>query len=487
MTPAARLAPQVVHAAEEFVRRRTGLVFPASRRSALEAGLHTAMRRAGLTDADAYLGQVDVQPELLDDLVGEITVGETYFFREPGQFAVIREEILPTLLSARSPERPLRFWSAGCASGEEPYSLAILVRELGLGGDVHIVGTDLSRAALAKAVRGRYTRWSLRGVPDDVAHTYFTPAGNHFELAPAVRAAADFRYLNLADDTYPSLSTGVWGMDLIVCRNVLIYFDAETVARVAHRLIDSLSENGWLLLGASDPMLTDLVPCEVVVTGAGLAYRRAAVGRLVLPTAAAQPPVEPFSAPVAEPPPLVPAEAVEREHHAADDADDAEAAVRCYATRDYARAVEYAERVVRRNGSEATPWIVLVRAHANRGDLAAAGRACAAALERHAGAAELHYLHAVLLTEAERIADAAAAARRALYLDRGLVVAHLALGGALARLGDADGARRAFRNAERLLVALPPEAVVPASDGEPAGRLVEMARVQMRLLTEAAA
>jgi chemotaxis protein methyltransferase CheR len=478
------LSPQFIETAEDFVRRRTGLVFPASRRSALEAGLHTAMRRAGVTDPEVYLGRLGVQPELLDDLVGEITVGETYFFREPRQFAVIREEILPALVSARSRDRPLRVWSAGCASGEEPYSLAILVRELGLGGAVHIVGTDLSRAALAKAVRGRYTRWSLRGVPDDVVQTYFTQAGNHFDLAPAVRAAADFRYLNLADDNYPSLSTGVWGMDLIICRNVLIYFDAATVARVAHRLIDSLSENGWLLLGASDPMLADLVPCEVVVTRAGLAYRRAAVGRLVFPTAAAQPLVEPFAAPVAEPPAMMPAETVDREHPAAD---DAEAAVRWYATRDYARAVESAERVVRRNGSEATPWIVLVRAHANRGDLAAAGRACATALEHHPGTAELHYLHAVLLSEAERVADAAAAARRALYLDRSLVVAHLALGGALGRLGDTDGARRAFRNAERLLAALPPDTVVPASDGEPAGRLLEMARVQMRLLTEAAA
>jgi chemotaxis protein methyltransferase CheR len=265
---------------------------------------------------------------------------------------------------------------------------------------------------------------------------------------------------------------------------VLIYFDAETIARVARRLIDSLSEDGWLLLGASDPMLADLGPCDVVMTGAGLAYRRATAARVVLPVMAAPPPAEPLALPVTELPPPLPAQDMEQLARAAD---DAEAAVRCYATRDYARAVEHAERVVRRDGSEPTPWIVLIRAHANRGDLAAAGRVCAAALERHANAAELHYLHAVLLGEADRGADAAAAARRALYLDRGLVVAHLALGGALARLSNTDGARRAFRNAERLLVGMPPAAVVPASDGEPAGRLVEMARVQLRLLGEAAA
>ncbi|HEV8509775.1 MAG TPA: protein-glutamate O-methyltransferase CheR [Gemmatimonadales bacterium] len=465
------------------MRWRTGLVFSETRRSTFAVGFAKAMRRAGLADPAMYLGRIDVDPELLDDLVGEITVGETYFFREPAQFAVIRDEILPALRSAHSPDRPLRIWSAGCASGEEAYSLAILVRELGPDWNAHIVGTDLSRAALAKASHGRYVRWSLRGVSPEVVQAYFTQLDNRFELVPAVRAAVDFRYLNLADDTYPSLSTGVWGMDLIVCRNVLIYFDAETIARVARRLIDSLSENGWLFLGASDPMLADLGPCDVVMTSAGLAYRRATAAR-VLPVTAAPRPAEPLALPMTELPPPLPAQDMEQSERAAD---DAEAAVRCYATRDYAGAVEHAERVVRRNGSEATPWIVLIRAHANRGDLAAAGRVCAAALERHANAAELHYLHAVLLSEADRGADAAAAARRALYLDRGLVVAHLSLGGALARLSDTDGARRAFRNAERLLVGMPPAAVVPASDGEPAGRLVEMARVQLRLLGEAAA
>ncbi len=443
MNRGATLSRHFVEAAEGFVRQRTGLVFREARRPAFEAGLLRAMRRAKLTEPDGYLAHLDAQPVLLDDLVGEITVGETYFFREPRQFAVIRAEIVPALLSAQSRDHPLRVWSAGCASGEEPYSLAILLRELAPDREAHIVATDLSRAALAKARHGCYARWSLRGVPEDVVQAYFTRVGSRFELAPAVRAAVEFRYLNLAEDTYPSLSTGVWGMDLILCRNVLIYFDAETVARVARRLIDSLSHDGWLLLGASDPALADLVPCEVVVTSAGLAYQRAAVGRFV-PPAAPQPLPEPHAV---EQPAELPA-AVETAGQETRASDDAEAAVRCYAARDYERAVELAGGVVRRDGSDVTPWVVLVRAHANRGDLVAAGTACAAALERHQSAVELVYLHAVLLSEAEFHAEAAAAARRALYLDRGFVVAHLALGGALARLGDTEprGGRSATRS-----------------------------------------
>ncbi len=475
-------------AAAALVRQRTGLVFGEARRAAFETALATGMRRARLSDPEVYLARLAVEPALLDDLVAEITVGETYFFREPRQFAVIRDDVVPGLMSYRPRDRRLRVWSAGCATGEEPYTVAIVLRELGLESAAHIVATDLSRAALAQARRARYTRWSLRGVPEQVVRTYFEHVGDRFTLAPAVRDAVEFRYLNLAEDTYPSLPTGIWGMDLILCRNVLIYFDAETVARVACRLMDSLSDDGWLLLGASDPALSDLASCDVVVTGAGLAYQRPGRGAVrpsapavvtptfaptfALPEPAASAPPSPAPAPLprAEPAPVA-----------------LEDAARAYAERDYEHAAGVAGRLVQRDGSDPALWIVLVRALANRGELEAAGRACAAALDRHRTSAELTYLHAVLLAESGQAAAAAAAARRALYLERGLVVAHLALGGALARLGDTDGARRAFHNAERLLATMSPEKIVPASDGEPAGRLAEMARVQMRLLSEAAA
>ncbi len=450
--------------AATLVRRSTGLVFSETRRSVFDAALAGAMRRAKLNDGDVYLARLSVEPALLDDLVADLTVGETYFFREPLQFEAIRNRVIPELLSHRPDRCPLRVWSAGCATGEEPYSLAIVLRELGLEGSSSVVATDLSRDALTQARVARYTRWSLRGVPDEVTRKYFARVDDRFELEPAVRAAVDFRHLNLAADTYPSLPSGVWGMDLILCRNVLIYFDAETVACVARRLMDSLADDGWLLLGASDPILSDLVPCDVIVTDAGLAYRRPGRGahRSVAETTVARdiarPPIE---SRMEEPPPVsaLPERrpsttATERGTHGGDDV---------------------ALQVAR------------VRALANRGELVSAARACDAALEQHRASAELVHLHAMLLAEAGRHSDAAAAARRALYLDRGLIVAHLTLGSALARLDEADGARRAFRNAARLLSTLAPDAIVASADGECAGRLAEMARSQLQRLSEATA
>lgn len=489
----AELPAAFVEAAGAVVRERTGLVFPDGRRAALAAGLAASMRHANTRDPNSYLAQLVADPMALEQLVGEITVGETYFFREPDQFEAIREEIIPALARRRAAGHHLRVWSAGCASGEEPYSIAILLRELGRQAHAHVLGTDLSRHALAKAVRGTYTRWSLRGLPIELLDRYFTTANDRFALVPAVRAAVEFRCLNLAEDTYPSIAVGVWGMDLILCRNVLIYFDADTVARVARRLLDTLSPDGWLLLGASDPPLAELVPCQVVVTEGGLAYRRADAGQVAVgmpplprrpePPASHRVPVrapEPTSrpSPPSPRPPIAPAATV---------AEETDAAARWYAARDYARAAEVARRAADRDGSDAAPWIVLVRALANRGDLVTAGRACVEALARHRESAELVYLQGVLLGEAGRYDDAAAAARRALYLDRNFIVAHLALGGALAHLEDPTSAGRAFRNAERLLAALPPDAIVPASDGEPAHRLATMAQVQLQLLSRSAA
>ena len=179
------------------------------------------------------------------------------------------------MLPTRGAHRPLKIWSAGCASGEEAYSLAIMLRELAWPHPARIVGTDVARPRLDAARRGRYTRWSLRGVDDQRVTRWFERRGSHFQLDPAIRAAVEFTTLNLVDDEYPSAATGTLDQDIVLCRNVLIYFDMTTVEQIATRLLASLAPDGWLLCGASDPPLFGLVPCESVTTPGGVVYRRA--------------------------------------------------------------------------------------------------------------------------------------------------------------------------------------------------------------------
>jgi chemotaxis protein methyltransferase CheR len=519
------------------VERQTGLSWPAGRRDSAEAAIHRAMERARIGHADRYLALIREETAAREELIAELTIGETYFLRDTNQFAALRDVVIPGIAAEAGRDRELRVWSAGCASGEEAYSLAIVLAELGLGARAWVLGTDIARHRLATARAGRYTRWSLRGVPPATVRRYFREDGRRYHLDPVIRDAVEFRYLNLAEDRYPSLSSGIWGMDLILCRNVLIYFDRETVARVAARLIASLSETGWLMLGASDPPIAEYVDCEVVVVADGILYRRADVaGRQATrvdfasaphgPTADDRPTLDALAfdgiaadgatlpgeslAGAAERADVehadaerVHAERVDAERVQAERVDaeragteratseravatPADSARAAYHARDYAHAAELAAAATAGSDDVLDAWVVRVRALANLGRLHEAGRVCTAALDRHVESAELHYMHAVLLVEAGRPAEAATAARQALYLDRGLIVAHLALADAATRAGDAGGAvRRSLRNAARLLDAIDPAAEVPASDGETAGRLGELVRMRLQLVEAA--
>ncbi len=145
-----------------LVNLRTGLKFLPSRHDSAELGMRQAMARAGISDASRYHALLLGSPAAFDDLVCELAVGETYFFREPAQFEFIRHEVLPEF-RRRRPEATIRVWSAACASGEEAYSLAILLEEEGLAAQAQILATDISHRSLARARQGTYTTWSLRG------------------------------------------------------------------------------------------------------------------------------------------------------------------------------------------------------------------------------------------------------------------------------------------------------------------------------------
>lgn len=490
-----RICPQGLGALLARLRERTGIDVPSSRLAMSASAVRRAMAAAEVRDLDQYRALLDRDESAFDALVEEMTVGETYFFREPRQLAFLRDVAVPDIVGRRGPQHVVSAWSAGCASGEEPYSIAILLHEAGLVGRTRVVGTDLSRRRLATARGGRYGKWSLRGVGPEVVSRYFRRAGTAWDLAPAIRSAVRFAHHNLADGAD---AAGIGGsLDLIVCRNVLIYLDAATIERIARQFVERLAIGGWLLLGASDPPLPNSLPCEVVMTTAGLAYRR--VDRARRAAAPAKPPVEyrrraswvhtepvraddvpparavPEPRPAAEPVPprVVTAELLAEATHA-------------YVTGNYAEAATTAERYLRAGGGSVEGWVTMVRALANAGRASAAALACAAALEAHPLCAELPVLQSLVLAELGEHAAAVEAARRAVYLDRELVVAHLAHGAALVRVADERGARRAFANGLRLLERIPPTAIVPSSGGESAARLEQLARSQLQMLTRRA-
>jgi chemotaxis protein methyltransferase CheR len=448
-----------------------GLKVDETRRADTEQAILRGMRAARISEPSAYLALLQRDQAAVESLSAELTVGETYLLRDAAQFDLIRHTILQDIAAVKAAPEPIRIWSAGCATGEEAYSLAIVAHQLGLLPRTHIVATDIARARLERARRGRYRAWSFRGVPAEVKRRYFTRHDDEYEVNPSLREHVEFRYLNLVEDAYPSLSTGVWGMQLILCRNVLIYLDAASVTKVASALVKSLAESGWLLLGAADPPIAALTPCAVEITSAGLAYR---------PASTREPaPARPLHAR-----PLEPRATTTRRGSltAAPTPNTPRTPMTARVRTDRLRSARAFANVVRSDvPANEDAAVTAVRTLANQGRLVEAERVCTSALERQGAYPELCYLHALLLAESGHHRAAARAARQALYLDPDLVVAHLALGSALARMGDVSAARRSFANAERLLTALDPAAIVPASDGEPAGRLLEIARMQLQL------
>jgi len=442
---------------------RIGLVVTPGRRPGMEAGVRRAMRRLGAGDLAQYRDRIATDERALHGLIAELTVGETYFFREPAQFQWIRRTVLPEIQARRGAGHVLRAWSAGCSSGEEAYSLAITLIEEGFAGRAYLLATDVSEPASAKARRGVYSDWSLRGAGAAVALPYLRKSGDHWVIDDEIRRLVTFEYHNLAQDDYPALATGIWGMDLILCRNVLIYFNPETVRAVARRLFASLAAGGWLITASTDPPLADAVPFEKVMTDEGVLYRRgwptdsAAVGCTGVPVDAGSA-RDRASAPTSAPAPVPPLPT--------------------------APAPEAAPIPPEGEGSpvpQETAAARHVRALANQ-DVAEAERVCNEATAHHPLSAELHYLRSVLLLNLGRMPESVLAARRALFLDRSLAIAQFTLGLTLRRLGDPAGARRGYRNARDLCAARPAGEVVPLSDGITADRLAHAAEIEIGLI-----
>lgn len=233
----------------------SGIAFDDDSRFILERRLFARLRALRLDDFDAYYRYLLYAPDAREEVVRmleAVAVRETYFFREPRQLAAFREELLPRLARENRESRSLRIWSAGCASGEEPFTIAILVRDSGLfdGWRVEIVGTDIAPAAIDAARCGVYRASSLRATPDEVRERCFECEGeNAWRLAGGVREMVDFGVLNIFD------TRGVERLgpfDAIFCRNVLIYFGLRARRRALRIFYERLREGGYLLLGHAE-------------------------------------------------------------------------------------------------------------------------------------------------------------------------------------------------------------------------------------------
>jgi len=266
----------------DLLRRHCGLHFGPDARFLLEKRLARRLRALEIDSFAAYHYQVrSASPhnEEFANLIDELTTNETYFFRERSQLRALIGEIFAELQAERqgTHSRPITVWSAGCSSGEEPYSIVILAMEAGmvLGKDLHVYASDISCRMLRKARQGLYREASFRETEPALRQKYFSEKDGLWRISDQVKKHVDFIHLNLLDRTKISL---LGAMDVILCRNVIIYFDPESKRNVIQTFYEKLRPAGHLLLGHSESLINLSNSFELRHLRHDLVYRRPLAG-----------------------------------------------------------------------------------------------------------------------------------------------------------------------------------------------------------------
>lgn len=485
-----------------FITARFGLHFPKKRWRDLERGITGAAGDFGFNDITScirWLITAQLTKSQLDTLVCRLTIGETYFFRERKSFDALEAQILPALISSRrGKEKRLRIWSAGCSTGEEAFSIAILLHRLIADlpqWNITILATDVNPASLCKADRGEYSDWSFRGIPRWIKERFFTRnAEGRFEIADTIRKMVTFASLNLADDPFPSLVNNTNAMDIIFCRNVLMYFAPHQAKKVIDNFHHSLLPGGWLVVSPCETShilfrqfetvgfdeaifyrkdsrrkpLTAVQPCEAFMgTSAPLPILEAASGTIRNPVFNPQP-VRPFHAPPIVQPAAKPKVA------------DFDEVLALYAQGLYTdAAAKLTELLTNGDGLANLPPFgnaatLLARTLANQGNFTAALEWCEKAVAVNKLDPEIRYLQAIIFQEQGLIDAAVAALKQTLYLDQTFVLAHFALANLFLGSGKIKEAAKQLENAASLLASYGDDDILPGSEGMSARRLGEI-------------
>lgn len=479
----------------DYLERHMGLFYPRQKWADLEKKIMKSLADLNFNDAEAFedwlLASQPTRSQI-EILASYLTVGETYFFREKHVFEVLEERIIPELINARrGNDRRLRIWSAGCCTGEEPYSIAILLHKMLpdlKAWNISILATDINPRFLHKASEGIYGKWSFRDCPQWVQERYFRRSKkDQFEILPEIKNMVTFSYLNLAEDSYPSLLSQTNAMDVIFCRNVLMYFAEEPAKKVVHNLSRSLVDGGWMVTSPAEISYIPSPPFAAVRFPDAVLYKKDIKPRMakeipdVFPSllhketgAPAGPRVD--IAPKRDRAPVRETKTVKRP-----EAKEAEKAPLLYVKAQvlyeqgrYGEAIHELLKLVSQKQDMVKVLSLLARAYANKGELMEARRWCERAIASDKLVSGLHYLRATILQEQMATEEAVTSLKRALYLDPDFVLAHFAMGVLNSRQGKLKETEKHFKNVITLLRNCQQEEILPESDGITAGRLGEI-------------
>lgn len=479
----------------DVIGAHTGLVVPKRDVPLLREKLVQRLRKGRASqgenglEAERYLAMLEEKSQASErewqELVLDLTTGESYFFRDAGQMRLLRDVLFPELLRIREKEQVLRIWSAGCSSGEEPYSLAMIIQPLlsfPSAWRIDLKGTDINEYALQRAREGRYGRWAFRGVAEDILTHYFQSSRGEWLLAPSVRKMVVFESLNLIKDLFPNPARGLCDMDLIVCRNVFIYFSSDAIAGILARFAVSLRPGGYIMTGHAEvqqpifqmiesgvlPLVVRRFPDSIVFQRPMLEEARApwrAVGRTTSISSVTSPGLSSESVRLVQTaqPPVVAhkvggAHTIGRTDKTNDirnikwrgpSASETQAKLADKHLKEarllfeqgrYGQAIRLAEPLLDVARLVFDASLLLAQIHANQGEIAEAEALCREALRHRPFATAPHFLLASIVRERGDLEQAKDWLKKTIYLDRAHIAAYLQLAalyqeeGAMARV-----------------------------------------------------
>ncbi len=510
----------------DVLRASLGLHFPRERVTDLKRGITAAASAFGLKTAEDCARRLlssPMSPEQIEIVARCLTVGETYFFRDPRSFDILKEEVLLPYLNARQGvNQHLRIWSAACCSGEEPYSIAMLLKKVIPNirdWMITILATDINLQFLQKGEEGVYSHWSFRGMPDGIMESFFSEIQpGQFAIAPQIKNMVTFEPLNLVKENYPSIANGYYAMDIIFCRNVLMYFEPEQAYKVIQRLSQTLVDGGWLFLSPCDvPPNMTLPELNTLKFGDYIVYQKESTHDAHQDDSVKRPALKLSRAPTqshpsgkhqiktqqnsilsissghlsADVPPLVRGIQGSRAEHGSLDS----AACKYPAISEgyekstqtilqeatlllnqgaYDQALNTVMCCMENNPSCVALMIFLGKIHANLGQLRDARNWCEQALALDPVNSACCNLYATILQEQGLDLDATVVLRRALYLEQNNPVVHYFLGNVYRRQDNLKEANRHYQNALNLLKGHALDEEVMGSDGMNVGRLTAL-------------
>ncbi|MDA8090862.1 MAG: hypothetical protein M0Z61_11690 [Nitrospiraceae bacterium] len=256
----------------DFIYEQSGIFIPDTKKYLIEKRLAGRLQANSLHNFDQYMELLrgSRYGEEITPLIDAITTNETYFFREPDHFSIFSDHIVPETLR-NAGMKTINVWSSACSTGEEPYTMAITLKEKCPGLKFSILGSDISSATIESARKGIYNSYSVRNTPEQYIARYFRQCAGNYELSPAIKECVKFIHINLVSDKKINFPVG---MDVIFCRNVLIYFDVKSKRKAVSNLYDSLNPGGFLIIGKSEGLHDITRAFKPVIINNTLIYQR---------------------------------------------------------------------------------------------------------------------------------------------------------------------------------------------------------------------